>query len=263
MAIDWEKRLTVDTSVATPLYHQMRERLRGVIAECPPDMLLPPEKSLMGYAGVSRATARHAISDLVQEGLLVTRQGSGTYTAPRRVAQQLGNRPAGFSETMLRLGRRPSTRVLDARIVAADAEIAERLGLAEGAQVVELDRLRLLDDEPCMLESAHLPADLVPGLLDCDLGSLYGVLRSRYGLDPASGSETILAVNADARLARALNVPVASALIATARTTRTEGGVTLEYTTRHARGDMCSFFVTLSDSTILADHSVADPLLIG
>src|SRR5262249_5849009 len=158
-----------------------------------------------------RATARKAIADLVQEGLLVTRQGSGTYTAPVRVPTELGRRPAGFSETMTRLGRRPSTRVVEAQIAPASPGLALRPRIAEHAPIVELDRLRLLDGEPCMLERAHLPAELVPGLLDQDLtGSLYQVLESAYGLRPAAGAETIIAVNADAHLARVLNVPVAA-----------------------------------------------------
>ena len=262
--IDWPARLAVDPRAPTPLYHQLRERLRAVAASGAAGTLMPTERALTEYAGVSRATARKAIADLVQEGLLITRQGSGTYTAPVRVPTELGRRPAGFRETMVRLGRRPSSRVVDAQLVPATAGVAERLGVAEHAPVVELERLRLLDGEPCMLERAYLPAELVPGLLGLDLtGSLYEVLGSAYGLRPATGTETIIAVNADAHLARTLNVPVAAALIATARTTRTDRDVRLEYTIRHARGDMCSFSVALSDTSVLADYSLADPLLTG
>jgi len=260
---DWERRLALDPSAAAPLYHQLRERLRTLVRECEPETLLPTERALMAYASVSRATARRAIADLVQEGLLITRQGSGTYTAPGRVPTELGRRPAGFTETMLRLGRRPATKLIEAQLVAAPPDIANRLNLADGAQVVVVERLRLLDDQPCMLERAHLSADLFPGLLDSDLtGSLYDILRSRYGLAPASGTESIMAINADSRLARRLDVPVAAALIATARTTKTTHGTVLEHTIRHARGDMCSFFVELNDANnALTDHSTADPML--
>ncbi|NGN62333.1 GntR family transcriptional regulator [Streptomyces sp. A7024] len=261
---DWAHRLAVSPGAAVPLYYQLRERLRAVIAECDPDTLLPSEKALMDYAGVSRATVRKAIADLVQEGLLATRQGSGTYTAPRRIPTELGRRPAGFTETMRERGRRPSTRLLSGQTVPAAPDIAARLGIPAGEPVVEIERVRLLEDEPCMLERAHIPARLVPGLLDQDLtGSLYDLLGGDYGLAPAEGSESIVAVNADHRLARALNVPVAAALIATARTTRTAEGTGLEYTIRHARGDMCSFTVPLTGGagSTLTDRSGTDPLL--
>lgn len=80
---DWERRLALDPSAAVPLYYQLRERLRAVIRDCEPDTMIPAEKDLMVYAGVSRATARRAIGDLVQEGLLVARQGAAP-TPPRR-----------------------------------------------------------------------------------------------------------------------------------------------------------------------------------
>ncbi|TDE48457.1 GntR family transcriptional regulator [Nonomuraea mesophila] len=247
--IDWARRLALEPGAAVPLYYQLRERLRAVISECEPDTPIPAEKDLMAFAGVSRATARRAIGDLVQEGLLVARQGSGTYTAPAGVTSELGSRPAGFTETMARLGRKPTTRVLEARVQPCAADLAPALGLEAGAGIVFLERIRLLDDEPCMIESAHLPAELVPGILDEDLtGSLYGLLRLKYGLSPASGKETIGAVNADYRLAGLLHVPMAAALLATARSTVTEGGLPLEYTIRHARGDLTVFSVELNDA---------------
>lgn len=247
--IDWSRRLTLEPGAAVPLYYQLRERLRAVIRDCEPNTHIPAEKDLMVFAGVSRATARRAIGDLVQEGLLVARQGSGTYTAPVGVAADLGSRPAGFTEAMARLGRKPTTRVLAARTQLCSADLAVTLGLEQGDEVVFLERMRLLDGEPCMIESAHLPADLVPGILDEDLtGSLYDLLRFKYGLAPASGRELIGAVNADYRLAGLLQVPIAAALLVTARTTVTEGGQPLEYTIRHARGDLAVFSVELNDA---------------
>ncbi|MEV6037140.1 GntR family transcriptional regulator [Nonomuraea sp. NPDC052116] len=245
---DWERRLALDPSAAVPLYYQLRERLRAVIRDCEPDTMIPAEKDLMVYAGVSRATARRAIGDLVQEGLLVARQGSGTYTAPQAVAPELGSRPVGFTETMARLGRKPATRLLKAHLQQAGSDAATALGVREDQEIVFVERLRLLDGVPCMLESAHLPVELVPGILDEDLtGSLYDLLRTKYGLTPASGRETIGAVNADYRLAELLHVPMAAALLATARSTCTESGIALEYTIRHARGDLTVFSVELND----------------
>lgn len=247
--IDWARRLALEPGAAVPLYHQLRERLRMAIVELAPDTPIPAEKDLMAFAGVSRATARRAVGDLVQEGLLVARQGSGTYTAPLAVAAELGSRPAGFTEVMARLGRTPTTRVLVARTQPCPADVAATLGIEPGAEIVFLERLRSLDGEPCMIESAHLPAELVPGILDEDLtGSLYGLLRLKYGLVPASGREIVGAVNADHRLAGLLHVPMAAALLATSRTTVTEGGLPLEYTIRHARGDQAVFSVELNDA---------------
>lgn len=222
---------------------------------------MPSEKELMERAGVSRATARKAISDLVYEGVLSTYQGRGTFTAVERVETAL-ERPLGFTEAMTRLGRRPSTTVLSVDVRTSSAEVAAQLRVPPQTEVVVLERLRLLDGEPCMLERTHLPSSLVPGIAELDLGgSLYAVLESRYGLHPETGSEVIIALNADRKLAALLHVPIAAAILSTARTTEGTAGVPVEYTIRHARGDMCSFRVSLDGHSGLADHSLTSSMV--
>ena len=243
------------------MYHQLKEQIRIAAARLEPGTLIPSEKELMAASGVGRATVRKAIADLVQEGVLSTQQGRGTFTAPRRIETVL-ERPAGFTETMQRLGRRATTRVLKAERVGAVPDIAAALGIASGDGVFVIERLRLIDDEPCMIERTHMAERLLPGLLEEDLsGSLYGVIASKYGRRPVSGTESIVAVNADRRLAQLLEVPIASALIATIRRTEAAPRVPLEYTLRHARGDLVSFRVTLSSGSTFPDLALPDLLL--
>jgi GntR family transcriptional regulator len=261
--VDWASRVRLEPDSFLPLYHQLKERLRAVAGELEPGTLMPSEKQLMEHATVSRATARKAVSDLVQEGVLYSQQGKGTFVARPRVASSL-ERPVGFSETMLRLGRVPRTEVLSSSELPASSEVASRLGLAEAAPIFLVERLRYLDDEPCMVERIHVSARLVPGLLERDLGhSFYAILREGWGLAPADGVETIIAMNAEREMARLLGVPIATALLATARTTKTVQGTPLEYTLRHVRGDYCAFTVALNSESALEDASAADPLLIG
>jgi GntR family transcriptional regulator len=260
---DWGTDLRLDADDVVPLYHQLKERIRAQARRLEPGTLIPSEKELMQLGGVGRATVRKAISDLVQEGVLTTHQGRGTFTAPERIQTSL-SRPAGFTETMERLGRRPQTRVLHAERRPALPEVAERLRIAPGDGVYVIERLRLIDGEPCMLERTHMAERLLPGLLGTDLsGSLYAAIAERYGLRPATGIESIVAVNADRHLAHLLGVPIASALLATVRVTETDDGRPLEYTLRHARGDLLAFTVALAAGSSLADRSSAAPLLAG
>jgi GntR family transcriptional regulator len=261
--VDWASRLRLEADRFVPLYHQLKERLRAAARELDPGTLMPSEKQLMEHAAVSRATARKAVSDLVQEGLLQSQQGKGTFVARPRVASSL-ERPVGFSETMRRLGRVPRTEVISAVELPASAEVASRLALADTAPIFLVERLRYLDGEPCMVERIHVSARLVPGLLERDLGSsFYETVRDGWGLAPAEGVETIVAMNAEREMARLLGVPIATALLATARTTKTSQGTPLEYTLRHVRGDYCAFTVALTSESTLADASAADPLLTG
>ena len=196
---------------------------------------LPSERELAAAHGVSRMTVRQALQALESRGVLrrsIGRSG-GSFVARPKLERDLGTF-SGLSEQLRRQGVAAGARVVSAREIDG---------------VVEIVRVRLADGEPFALERSSFPADRFRSLLELDLtGSLYDLLRMKYGLAPASGRETIGAVNADYRLAELLRVPIAAALLATARNTCTESGVALEYTIRHARGDFAVFSVELNDA---------------
>lgn len=251
---DWETLLQLDPGSFVPKYVQLADRLRDAIQTLPEGSSVPSEKDLMDLSGVGRATARAAVSELVREGLLVAHRGRGTFTQRARLDTSL-SRPSGFSETMTALGRTPNSRVLSVTTLPAIESIASRLGVSVGTSLLCIERLRLIEDEPCMLERTYVVAELVPGLADRDLsGSMYQILSAEYGLVPSRGTESILSLNADAQVANLLGIPLASAVLATTRVTHTSSGAPVEYTLRHARGDLCSFTVSL-DSGTAADGS--------
>lgn len=251
---DWLTLLTLEQSSFVPKYVQLADRLRNALQALPEGTTIPSEKELMDLTGVGRATARAAVTELVREGLLVAHRGRGTFKQRARLDTSLA-RPSGFSESMTALGRKPSSRVLSVSTLPANESIAGRLGVDVGTSLLCVERLRLIDDEPCMLERTHLIAGLVPGLAELDLtDSLYEILRVKYGLAPSRGTESILSLNADAHVAHILGIPIAAAVLATTRVTHTSSGSPVEYTLRHARGDLCSFTVSL-DSGPAADGS--------
>lgn len=261
--LDWKAALHVQHEGFAPLYVQLAERLRAVIGRLDPGEPIPSEKELMELTGVGRVTARKAVSELVGDGLLVSIRGKGTFVAQPRVATKLG-RLAGFSETMNRLGRRPDSQIVSAVEGPASALIAQRLSIQAGTPIYRIERLRLMDGEICMSETSHIPASLAPGLLDEDLrGSLYDLLRSKWGVRPAMGSETIIAMSADHEIAHALGIPVGDAVLATSRITVTDTGQPVEFTVRRARGDLCSFLVPLTSESVLSDQSMVDVSLLG
>jgi GntR family transcriptional regulator len=262
--VDWKARLALSSDSFTPLYAQLADRLREACRTLPAGTLMPSEKELMAFTGVSRATARKAVGDLVGEGLLYSARGKGTFTAASRVTTEL-SRPLGFTEAMRARGLEPETRLLRLESISAVGDVGRGLGLHDGAEVLRIERLRLLRGEPCMIETTHVAAELVPGLGPEDVeGSLYLVLEQRWGMVAARGQETIIAINADRDAARLLGVPIAAALLSTLRTTQTKDGIPLEYTLRQARGDMCSFGIDLNASSELsAGTSAEHPLRVG
>ena len=131
------------TAGPTPLYQQLKERLRAEIARgaYTPGDQLPAEPELIRLYGVSRITVRQALSGLEVEGLIVRRHGKGTFVAERRIAHDLV-RLTDFVEDMELAGLAPSSRVLRFAREATTHEVAEALNIPVGTEVVCVDRLR-------------------------------------------------------------------------------------------------------------------------
>jgi GntR family transcriptional regulator len=130
----------------SPLYERVESVLSGDIADgsLPPETQLPPEDGLVERFKVSRTTVRKAIQNLVERGLVEVRRGRGTFVTQPKITQEL-TELTGFVEDMQALGRKPTARLLDKHIVAADEAVADHLTLAPGTLVVRLRRVRLAD----------------------------------------------------------------------------------------------------------------------
>src|SRR5205814_6155689 len=116
-----------------PRYYQlkeiMRERVRA--GEWQPGDLIPSERELGETYGISRMTARQAVTDLVIEGLFYREQGKGTFVSDRKITQQLIHL-TGFTEYIRARGQRRGTKVLSAEMRPADEATAERLRISPG-----------------------------------------------------------------------------------------------------------------------------------
>jgi GntR family transcriptional regulator len=226
------------TAKATnPKYAQVREAILELIEGSAAGAPIPPERALVERFGVSRVTLRRAVDDLVRDGLLVRRQGSGTYVAEPKIAQPVST--TSFTQDMRRRGMTPSSRVLSFDRRPAEARTARRLHLSPGATVVELVRLRLADDEPMALETVLLPDELVPELEADDLvsRSLYALLDERYGHRVASVQQIIEPSVTNEDESAALGVPLHSPALLLRTTASGQDGRVLESARSLFRGD--------------------------
>ncbi|MCB1052422.1 MAG: GntR family transcriptional regulator [Acidobacteria bacterium] len=166
---------------------------------------LPGENALAERFGVSRMTARRALSDLQDEGYLVRIPGKGNFLRKPVVTQGFFKiRP--FREYARNLGAEPSTCVLFAGLVKPPDRVSQALGLGPGAKVVLVHRLRGLDGEPVMEEKRYLRADLCATLLEEDLeaGSIHELLIERLKLPLTKVWQRLQAVVLEGEAARHL-----------------------------------------------------------
>lgn len=179
--------------------------LRHLVSRLEAGGRLPGERELCTRYGVARMTLRRAVDDLVREGLVERRPGSGTYARPRPVVRTLGL--TSFSEDMRRRGLTPSSRLLGLEQSGATPSLAAGLGIDVDAPVTRVQRLRLGSGTPFAVETVWIPSRSVPGLSPQDLdGSLYEVLGRRYGIVTTTAQVTVEPVLPDAATAALLDI---------------------------------------------------------
>jgi GntR family transcriptional regulator len=132
----------------------------------------------------------------------------------------------------------PGSRTLSMTTILAGARLGRFLQVSPSEPILVIKRLRMADGETMAIETLHLPATLVPGLVPADLdGSFYDLLRQRYGLAIASGTQAIEPTVTDEEESAALGVPLHSPAFLFERTTRAADGGIVEYVRSIYRGD--------------------------
>jgi GntR family transcriptional regulator len=223
----------------SPLYLQLSRKLGDSIREGKYAVhdALPSERLLAESLGVSRVTARKAIDLLAEQGLIVRRQGSGNYIAPR-IEQPL-SRLSSFSEELSRRGYTPSSQWLARSITTALPDEQLSLGLSPSSKVARLKRLRLADDVVMAFEMSVLPQAVLPKPEQVE-GSLYEYL-TKLNQAPVRALQHLRALNAEPELARQLGIAVGQAVLFITRVGFLESGQAVELTHSYCRNDYYDF----------------------
>ena len=226
-----------------PLYQKIGASLRAAIRSgtLAAGSGVPPERELAVMLGVSRVTVRRAIEELVQEGLLQSRQGSGTVVSAR-VEQPL-SALGSFSEDMVRRGHVPGSRWISRELAYPSPDEVLALGLGASDQVIRLARVRTADGAPIAVERAAVGARLLHGELEFG-DSLYEALR-RHGNVPERAFQRLRADVVSVQDARLLGLQNGAAVLATERRSFTLEGRPVEFTRAVYRGDRYDYVVEL------------------
>jgi GntR family transcriptional regulator len=233
-----------------PLYRRIetdvRERIRS--GELAPGAQVETEVELMDRYGVSRATVRQALRELVAEGLLEIRRGLGTYVTRRRFEHTIGGFYS-FSREIERHGLEPRTRVLGLGVEPADDVVSAVLGIQPAMPVVALRRLRLAGDDPLVVETSYLPAARFPGLEAVDFGRvrLYDTLTETYGCRPTRARETFEPVLVTADEADLLGQRRGEPALRVERIAFDQDDAPIEFCRSTVRGDRYRYSVELRD----------------
>lgn len=223
-----------------PLHVRIKNTLRARILDGshPPLSQLPSESELGATFGASRITVRQALGDLQKEGLIYTLQGKGSFVSRPKAFQNVSSL-MGFAESMSAMGYEVINQLLDLRFAPAAAHVAQRLGLAAGATVAEVRRVRLLNREPVSLEITYVPEALGRKLAQADLVTrdIFLIIENEGGLPLGHADLKIDATLADAELAAALGMREGAPLMRIERLTHDTQGQPIDFEYLYFRAD--------------------------
>ena len=234
----------LDPSGSQPLYQQLQRALREAIENrvLGPDDALPAERQIAADLAVSRITVRKALDGLVEEGLLVRRQGSGNFVSAR--IEKNFAKLTSFSEDMRARGRTPKSVWLKRAEGQVSPEEALTLRLSPGAPVYRFHRLRYADEAPMCLEFATVAGACLPSL-DAVGVSLYEALENA-GNRPVRALQRLRALLLTAEHAKLLNAREGDAGLLVERIGFLRDGRAVEFCQSYFRGDTYDFVAELS-----------------
>jgi GntR family transcriptional regulator len=236
-------------SPTAPLYSQIAERLTDRIkaGKLAIGSRLPPERELSQALGVNRMTLRQALHMLETQGLLVRRQGDGTYVAEPVIERQAG-KLFSFTRGMTQRGYKPGGQIVLFAQRPVDAAMARNLRLRADAPVYDLHRLRFIEDEPVMLERFVISVQLFPELKQHDLAhrSIYEVMEKEYGVQVQQARQSLEPVLAGKYEAGLLGIKSGSPLMLERRVSFDKDGRPLEYGSDLYRGDRFRFVTEMA-----------------
>jgi GntR family transcriptional regulator len=249
-ALDQDQEAAVSSSAPQvprePKYYSVKRHLLEIMDSLEPDSVVPTERVLSAELGTSRTTVRQALLELVAEGRLVRRHGSGTYVAEPKMTWPL--HLTSFTEQAAANGFTASTQLISAQRIRADDAVAARLAVDVGASVFRIERLRLADERPMAVETAHLSAARFPQLPRHirRVQSLYVVLADVYGVVVVSAEESIATAPASPREAALLHTDTGAPMLVLGRHSFDASGQPVEWVTSWYRGDRVTFIANLT-----------------
>lgn len=224
---------------SVPMHSQIREIIRRRVLDgtYAPHTQMPSEAQMMEAFQVSRITIRQALGDLQKEGLIFKVAGKGSFVAKPKAFQNL-SKLQGFGEAMTPSGYETFSQVLSTRRVIASEVVAERLQLAKGSPVFEIQRLRYLNREPISVDVSYFPLALGERLAQEDLATrdVFVILENDLGQQLTHADVQIEAISADESLARHLRIDEASPLLRIERLTHA-GRQPIDFEYLYYRGD--------------------------
>jgi GntR family transcriptional regulator len=241
------EKFFLDNNSPIPLYHQMeRIMLERISKPEAVNKVIPPEFDLIDIFGVSRATIKKTLDNLVNKGYIERRRGIGTKVVKHQLTEDL-TRLKSYTEEMESKGLGIISKLLQATHEVPEAEVRENLQTGEDEECVCIRRLRGTSEVfPVVLLRSIIPPRVGLTLDEDFSGSLYRIIEQKFRMPIVSASETIEAAKATEDQARALEIEPGDAVLIMKRICYTHSNVPVEYVRAVYRPDRYKFSIYLN-----------------
>lgn len=241
----YSPHILLDRDSPLPLYYQISSTLQEAITsgEVAAYTRIENELAMADRLRVSRPTARRALQELVNKGLLIRKRGVGTEVAPEIIHRSV--ELTSLHDDLTAAGRSPRTSVLRYETQQADAQIAHRLCITPGDEVIYVERLRYADEEPLALMRNVVRGGLAPSRQALAASGLYSSLRAQ-GVKLRMAHQTIGARTATDAEAHMLEEPPHAALLTMERVAIADTDTIVEYGSHLYRASRYTFATSLS-----------------
>jgi GntR family transcriptional regulator len=246
----WDFELDKNTPI--PLYYQLKQHIICQIKDHKLNVgdCIATEVEFCANLNISRPTIRQALQELVAEGYLYRIKGKGTFVSTPKINETFFQELQSFNDEMIQKGLKPSTKVLDLKVIKGIDRINEKLGIDPQDDLICLRRLRFANVEPIVYLETYLRYLNCVELLKEDFVnmSLYQILEDKYNIKVVKVSRQIEAVNTDTNTAVMLNIKKSQAICLVKTVSFTSENQPVEYSVARYRGDLNQFSVVLHRS---------------
>lgn len=236
--------MKLDQNNSLPLYLQLKNTIKGLIdsGKIKPGDKIDSEYELCKKYNVSRITVRNALAELENEGYLIKKQGKGSFASQPKLFRPLQD-SIGFSESCRQAGMESGAFVLKREILPMNEGMRNALKLKENDRLLYIQRLRLANGEPLMIENNYFSYHQYGFLMDEPLtGSLYELLAEKKGIICNHSLKTIITVtSASGEFVKLLHVSIGAPLFVMEGIMGTQQNVPVHYSLQYIVGEKYSF----------------------
>lgn len=230
-----------------PIYIQISQDIRSQIVSghYKQDEKIPTEDEIVVRYGVSRMTARNAVTELVNDGLVYRVQGKGAFVGNVKLKRSL-NKITGFHQDMLEIGLHPRSKLLEFQKRPPTDKECQKLAIRKINRVFSIKRIRYIDDIPYGFQELVIPEYLVPDLASVDLEhqSFYSYLENIN--KPIKKAEQHMEAVMNEQVANTLGISDSIPYFSFERISYLHDGNPVELLHSYFRGDKFSYTISLS-----------------